>query len=97
MIRGARAGFQCIRPIAITISASSLLGSENWGRWRGRRQGYIYHVECNDIFEGNLSGVVFLDEDLVDEDWTRSSWKTEDEWVLWCWVEVLDSVFGSCQ
>ena len=28
-----------------------------------------YHVECNDIFEGDFAGFVFLDEDFVDSDW----------------------------
>ena len=39
-------------------------------RWIRGIEGRVYHVESNDIFEGYLSGFVFLDEDLVDEDWT---------------------------
>jgi hypothetical protein len=39
----------------------------------------MYHVESNDIFEGDFAGFVFLDEDFVDEDWTGTCWQTEDK------------------
>jgi hypothetical protein len=53
----------------------------------------LYHVECNDIFEGDFARFVFLDEDLVDADGRRAGWETEYEGVFFCWVEGFDSVF----
>lgn len=32
----------------------------------GINEGDIYHVKCDNIFEGDLSGFVFLNEDFVD-------------------------------
>lgn len=28
----------------------------------------MYHIECNDIFERDFAGFVFLDEDFVNSD-----------------------------
>jgi hypothetical protein len=87
----------------LSIEVSALVPGAFWGQawnWYGENSGAAveyggdtYHVKRNDIFEGDLSGFVFLDEDLVDENWTRSSWESEHEWMFRCWVEVLDSVF----
>jgi len=54
----------------------------------------LYHVECNDIFEGDFAGLVFLDEDLVDANGRRAGWEAENKGVLFCWVEGFDSVFA---
>jgi hypothetical protein len=71
--------YQYIRPTYIELSALVLgafreLGGREQLPGRAeidtRYRGKAYHVESNDIFEGDLSGFVFLDEDLVDEDWT---------------------------
>lgn len=31
-------------------------------------EGELYHIECDDIVEGDLAGLVLLDKDLVDSD-----------------------------
>jgi hypothetical protein len=40
-----------------------------------------YHVEGNDIFEGNFAGFVFLNKDLVDQDRAGTGGETENEGV----------------
>lgn len=70
---------QYIHPTCIELSALALGAFRELGGgerlWGGaemdtRYRGKAYHVESNDIFERDISGFVFLDEDLVDEDWT---------------------------
>lgn len=56
-------------------------------------QGRTYHVEGNDIFEGDSAGLVFLDENFVDLDGGGAGRKTEDKGVRWSWCEGFDSVF----
>ncbi len=55
-IRGARGGSQCIHPV-IEVLKRVVLAGEGCG---------AYHVEGNDIFEGDFAGFVFFDEELVD-------------------------------
>ena len=52
---------------------------------RDREEEGTYHVKGNDIFEGDLAGFEFFDEDFVDEDWTGTGGQAEDEWVCGCW------------
>lgn len=61
------------------------------GLWQSsKREGDApYHVECNDIFEGDIAGLVFSDEDLVNFDRTGSSWETEDKRMRRCWAKCL--------
>lgn len=52
-----------------------------------------YHVECNDMFEGDLAGFVFLDEDLVDANRAGASRQTENKRMCSCWTESLYPVW----
>ena len=52
-----------------------------------------YHIECNDIFEGDVAGFVFLDEDLVNSHRAGSSWETEDKGMSRCRTKCLDPVW----
>jgi hypothetical protein len=51
-----------------------------------------YHVEGDDIFEGDLASLVFLDEDLVNADGRGAGRKPENKWVLGSGCECLDSI-----
>lgn len=59
----------------------------------GQGEEGTYHVEGNDIFEGDLAGFELLDEDFVDEDWAGTGGQAEDKGVCGCRREGFDSVF----
>ena len=53
-----------------------------------------YHVESDDIFEGDLARAVPLHEDLVDDFWRASGRKTDHEGLVLCRFEALDSAYS---
>lgn len=57
-----------------------------------KRKG-AYHVEGDDIGEGDAAFVVGCDEVAVDEDWGGTGWETEDEGVGGGGCEVVDAVW----
>lgn len=75
-------GCQCIHPLH-SVSCISI-----YARLRG-----AYHVECDDIFEGDFASFIFLDEDFVYADGTGASWESEDKLVFGGWLEAFDSVW----
>lgn len=50
-----------------------------------------YHVEGDDILEGNLAGAMTLNQNLVDDLGTTSSGQTQNEGLVLSWVEFLDA------
>lgn len=56
--------------------------------------GLAYHIEGNDILEGDLAGAVALDEDLVNDLGTTSRGQTQDKRLLLSRIERLDAAWG---
>lgn len=55
---------------------------------------YTYHVECNDIFERDLSCFVCCHENLVDLDGGRACWEAKDEGVFFGRAKCNDPICG---
>jgi hypothetical protein len=58
-----------------------------------RLRAEAYHVEGNDMFEGDFAGLVFLDEDFINLDGRGAGWESEDKGVFSSWSKGFDSIF----
>lgn len=61
---------------------------------RRNRRGDAYHVERDNMLEGDISSLVTLDEDLVDQLGAATGWEAKDKWLLRGWSKCLDTTYS---